>query len=129
MALLKEYQIIVSPRNKEQTEQYKEIKGIIVLEKAVDGPSLIKQVDLVMSGGGTMNREAAVLGTPIISLYSGELLEVDNYLIKKGLMIHDKSPTLELIKKVISQKPKKVNFNKLGKEAIDKIIREIEKFK
>ncbi len=123
------YQIIVSTRTKQEVLKYKGLNNVIVLDKPVDGPSLIKQVDLVMSGGGTMNREAAVLGIPVISLYSGELLDVDKYLIKKGLMIHNKNPSLDLIKKIMKNKTKKINFNNIGKEAINQIINEIEDLK
>jgi predicted glycosyltransferase len=76
-----------------------------------------------------MNREAAVLSVPVISLYSGDLLAVDRYLIEKELMVNDPNPALGLIKRIIESKPKKVNFDKLGKEALDIIIREIEEFR
>ena len=124
----KGYKIILSPRTEEQKEQYKKIKNVIVLEKPVHAPSLMKYVDLVMSAGGTMNREAAVLEVPVISLYSGELLEVDKWLIKKGLMVYNTNPSIELIEQVIKKKNKKkeINLKKLGKNAIDKIVREVE---
>ena len=129
--LSKKYQIIVSPRNEEQIKEYKKLKGIIVLEKPVHAPSLIKKMDLVMSGGGTVNREAAVLGKPVVSLYSGELLEVDKYLIENGLMIHDKNPSLDLIEGIIEDKKEnlegkeKIDFKIIGRQAIDKIIKAI----
>ena len=44
--------------------------------------------DLFIGAGGTMTREAAVLGIPTISVYQDTLLDVDNYLIQKGHMIH-----------------------------------------
>ena len=46
----------------------------------------MKACDLVIGAGGTMNREAALLGTPVISCYPGKLLSVDAYYIEKGLM-------------------------------------------
>lgn len=124
--LASKYQIIISPRNEEQKKSYEEIKGVIILEAPVDGPTLIKNVDLVMGGGGTMNREAAVLGKPVISLYSGKLLASDNYLIERGLMVHNPNPSFELIEEIINKRGRKINFAKMGKEAVKKKIKEIE---
>jgi uncharacterized protein len=123
--LSKKYQIIVSPRTPEEKMKYKNL-DVFVLENPVHGPSLIKKVDLIMSGGGTMNREAAVLGKPVISLYSGDLLSVDRYLIKKGLMVHNPNPDENLIEKVLKAKIKKINFKKMGEEGMNIIIKEIE---
>jgi len=127
--LQEKYQIIVSPRTDEQKESYKRIKGVIVLEKPVDGPSLMKSVDMVMGGGGSMNREAAVMGKPVISLYSGKLLESDLYLIEKGLMAHSLKPSFELIESVMKKKVKTLDYKKIGKAAIEKIMKEIESLK
>jgi len=124
--ICKKYQVVVSPRTEEQKDSYKKIEGVIVLEKLVDGPTLMKSVDMITGGGGTMNREAAVMGKPVISLYSGELLASDKYLIKKGLMIHNQNPSFELIDKVMKKKVKALNYKDLGKQAIKKIIGVIE---
>jgi hypothetical protein len=75
---------------------------------ALDGPNLLYHADLVISGGGTMNREASVLGTPTYSLFKGKLAGVDHYLIEQGYMKHigeeNKIPTIEVSKKKY-QKP------------------------
>ena len=55
---------------------------------ALDGPNLLYHADLVISGGGTMNRESAVLGTPTYSLFKGKSAAVDRYLIEQGRMKH-----------------------------------------
>lgn len=84
--------IVLIARYKNQKEEYKKkyknYKNFIIIEKIVDGPQLIANSKLVLSAGGTMNREACVLGIPVISLYSGKLLAVDKWLIKKGYMKH-----------------------------------------
>lgn len=54
--------------------------------RALDGPNLLYHADLVISGGGTMNREAAVLCTPTYTVFQGELGSVDRYLIHIGQM-------------------------------------------
>ena len=57
---------------------------ITVPEEAVDGLNLIWHSDLVVSGGGTMNREAAALGVPVYSIFRGKLGAVDKYLSENG---------------------------------------------
>jgi uncharacterized protein len=57
---------------------------LIVPPRAVDGRSLVAFADVLVSGGGTMNREAAVLGTPAWSIFEGRLGAVDEMLIREG---------------------------------------------
>jgi predicted glycosyltransferase len=67
-------------------EQHKD--RVHIPEKVLDGPQLLYHADLVIGGGGTMNREAAVLGTPVYSLFMGKIAAVDSYLIQKKCMTH-----------------------------------------
>jgi predicted glycosyltransferase len=60
---------------------------IMVPKHAVDGLDLIWYSDLVISGGGTMNREAAALGIPVYSLFRGTMGAVDNHLAKTGKLV------------------------------------------
>ena len=55
-------------------------------ERAIDAQSLIAHADLVISGGGTMNREAVALGTPVWTTFEGRLGAVDEALIASGRM-------------------------------------------
>jgi predicted glycosyltransferase len=57
---------------------------VIVPDKAVDAQSLIALADLVVSAGGTMNREAAALGVPVYTTYGGRIGGVDEMLIRDG---------------------------------------------
>ena len=57
---------------------------VLVPERAVDGRSLVALADLLVSAGGTMNREAAVLGTPVWSIFEGRLGAVDEQLAREG---------------------------------------------
>jgi hypothetical protein len=57
---------------------------LIVPERPVDAQSLIAYADLVVSAGGTMNREAVALGTPVYTLFEGRLGAVDERLIAEG---------------------------------------------
>jgi uncharacterized protein len=60
------------------------LPSVIVPERAVDAQSLIALADVVVSAGGTMNREAAALGVPVYTTYGGRLGGVDEELIREG---------------------------------------------
>jgi predicted glycosyltransferase len=79
-------QAFVIPRTDEQRDFVKslELPSVIVPERAVDAQSLIAFADLVVSAGGTMNREAAALGVPVYTTYGGRLGGVDEQLIREG---------------------------------------------
>jgi uncharacterized protein len=76
----------VIPRTDEQRDYVESLAlpSVIVPERAVDAQSLIALADLVVSAGGTMNREAAALGVPVYTTYGGRLGGVDEELIREG---------------------------------------------
>jgi predicted glycosyltransferase len=63
-----------------------------VPERAVDAQSLVAYADVVISAGGTMNREAVALGTPVWTTFEGRLGAVDERLIAEGRLRHLRSP-------------------------------------
>jgi uncharacterized protein len=79
-------QTVVLPRTHEQADAVDAlgIDGVHVPRRAVDGRSLVALADLLVSAGGTMNREAAVLGTPVWSMFEGRLGAVDELLVHQG---------------------------------------------
>lgn len=60
--------------------------NIIIPERVLDGANLLAAADLVVSGGGTMNREAAALGVPTATVFAGKGAAVDEYLVREGRM-------------------------------------------
>jgi len=77
--------VLVLPRIKEQKEQLaKAFPQFFFSDQVLDGLQLVAHVDAVVSGGGSMNREAACLGTPAVSFFSGDLPAVDQELQKQG---------------------------------------------
>jgi predicted glycosyltransferase len=80
---------IVIPRTAEQRDFVRGLglPSVLVPEQAVDGQSLIALADLVVSAGGTMNREAVALGVPVYTTYGGRLGGVDELLIREGRLI------------------------------------------
>jgi len=79
-------QAIVLPRTEAQSELVRSLAlpSLIVPPGAVEAQSLVALADLVVSAGGTMNREAAALGTPVYTTYGGRLGGVDEALIRDG---------------------------------------------
>ena len=77
---------VVLPRTSEQRETVlaRGLPSLHVPERAVDAQSLIALADLVVSAGGTMNREAVALGTPVYTTFAGRLGAVDETLIRDG---------------------------------------------
>lgn len=77
---------VVIPRVDSQRQEIvaRGLPSLIVPEQAVDAQSLIALADLVVSAGGTMNREAVALGTPVWTLFSGRLGGVDERLLAEG---------------------------------------------
>ena len=74
-------QVVVLPRTEEQRAELSAAGGFVIPEVAVDGPSLVALADLVVSAGGTMNREAVALGTPVLTTFEGKIGAVDEKLI------------------------------------------------
>jgi predicted glycosyltransferase len=69
-----------------QREELAGVPGFVVPERAIDAQSLIAHADLVISAGGTMNREAAALGVPVYTTFEGRPGAVDERLIAEGRM-------------------------------------------
>ncbi len=79
-------QPVLLPRTAEQRTELRAVPGFIVPAQAIDAQSLIAHADLVISAGGTMNREAVALGTPVYSTFEGRLGAVDERLFQQGRM-------------------------------------------
>ena len=129
---LDETQLVLLPRNKRQEEFIREIwpsavasGKIIIPDHAVNGLDLMWYSDLVLSGGGTMNREAAALGVPVYSIFRGTIGAVDNYLAQKGRLVllenaDDLNTKLKLVKR-----DKNILPEKSEKKALDTIVNTI----
>ena len=77
-------QTVVLPRTREQREEVRGLGPFVVPEHAVDAQSLVAFADLVISAGGTMNREAVALGTPVYTTFTGRMGAVDERLVAEG---------------------------------------------
>jgi predicted glycosyltransferase len=79
-------QPVVLPRVASQRAELRDVPGFVVPERAIDAQSLIAYADLVISAGGTMNREAVALGVPVYTTFEGRPGAVDERLIGEGRM-------------------------------------------
>jgi len=95
-------QAVVLPRTEEQRDFVRglDLPSLVIPDRAVDAQSLIALADLVVSAGGTMNREAAALGVSVYTTYGGRLGGVDEELIRQGRLAPLTDPrALELQKR------------------------------
>lgn len=102
----KNVKIILLPRKRYQGTELKKKhpqSNIIVPEKVLDGANLLAAADLVISGGGTMNREAAALGVPTATIFAGHAAAIDEYLIRENRLLkinrREDLAELQIIKK------------------------------
>lgn len=125
--------MVILPRNeKKQTAFIKnkwpewiKSKKIIIPDKVVNGLNLIWYSDLVISGGGTMNREAAALGVPVYSIFRGKIGAVDHYLSKNGRLtllesIEDVKTSIKVVRR-----DKSDNLEQQTRNALDTIVKHI----
>jgi predicted glycosyltransferase len=102
LAAASEAQAVVIPRTEEQgaAVRARDAANLIVPARAIDAQSLIAYADLVVSAGGTMNREAVALGTPVFTTFTGRMGGVDEALIADGrLQVLADPAVLELRKR------------------------------
>jgi uncharacterized protein len=78
--------VVILPRNESQRRAYSALApaNFVLPSEPLDGANLIAHSDLVISGGGTMNREAAALGIPAASIYAGAWAAIDEELVRQG---------------------------------------------
>ena len=92
-------QSVVLPRTEAQRAELRAVPGFVVPEQAIDAQSLIAYADLVISAGGTMNREAVALGTPVYTTFEGRLGAVDERLIQTARLHKLRDPAQLDLKK------------------------------
>ena len=86
IAAVDNVQLVFLPRTPDQDilPSVAGVKEVIIPKKVYDGPSLVACVDMVISGGGTMTREAAIMGVPSYSFFRGRNGMVDESLVAAG---------------------------------------------
>jgi predicted glycosyltransferase len=124
--------LVAVPRNDKQGARLRErwadlfANGTMrVPGRVVDGLNLIWSSDLVISGGGTMNREAAALGVPVYSVFRGQIGAVDRYLSAAGRLVLLERVEDVRTKIVVARRPRQLRTAQAGSEALSSIVRQI----
>jgi len=96
-SIFPEHRIVIMTRYSSQGKLFRRLGNrILLVDRVVDGTNLVRFASLFIGGGGTMTQEAALLGVPAISIFSGPKLTVLEYLHRKGLVTHFPDPRLAL---------------------------------
>ncbi len=130
-----EVKIVLVPRNQSQASQIRALKPhlfasgqAVIPDRVVDGLNLIWHSDLVISGGGTMNREAAALGVPVYSIFRGKIGAVDRYLAAQGRLTLIESPEQLPAKLLLRRRERPGGPSRGGQGALEAIVAHIIKF-
>jgi len=114
-------QVMLLPRNEAQRAMYsaKAVDRLIIPAAPLDGPNLIASSDLVISAGGTINREAAALGVPAASIYAGRWAAVDEELVREGRLRRIENVTN--LRQLAIEKKKTTNPRR-SRDVIDEVV-------
>lgn len=112
--------VVLLPRNDSQRTGYAGRERLIIPPSPLPGADLIAASDLVISAGGTINREAAALGVPTASIYAGKWAAVDEGLVNEG-RLHRISDTADLHRLAV-EKRQSVNPRR-SSSVIDEVVK------
>jgi predicted glycosyltransferase len=125
-------QVILVPRNGKQASSMRALwpglfasGKMIIPEHVVDGLNLIWYSDLVISGGGTMNREAAAMGVPVYSIFRGPIGAVDRYLAANGRLVLLESIDDVKSKVRLVRRSRSIDARMAPRPALDSIVNHI----
>jgi predicted glycosyltransferase len=125
--------IVLLPRNRQQGEfirgrwpQWFAQNKTVIPNGALDGLNLIWQSDLLVSGGGTMNREAATLGVPVYSIFRGAIGAVDRHLQQSSRLIMIETPEDVARKIKLEKRVRKSVADTTSRKSLDHIVNTIE---
>lgn len=122
--------VTVLARGDVQGQHYRDPRfiGIRVVDTALDVEHIAAECDLFIGAGGTMTREMAVLGIPTVSVYQGQLLDVDRFLLAQGAFSCEPALTgarvLQLLDQLQRRSPN-VELLQKGRAAYDMITSSI----
>jgi uncharacterized protein len=121
--------VVLLPRNHRQADairrewpQFLASGKVVIPEHALDGLNLIWYSDLVVSGGGTMNREAAALGVPVYSIFRGKMGAVDQFLSDNGRLVMIERPEDLVAKVSLSRRVRPMAPDRRTRPALQAIV-------
>lgn len=132
LALIPEVRMVVLPRTPKQGHEIEAAwpklctsRKLLIPQKVLDGLNLIWYSDLVISGGGTMNREAAALGVPVYSVFRGTIGAVDQYLAANGRLVLLESPADLTTKLSVRRRSPAIHHSAAGQETLESVTNHI----
>lgn len=124
--------MVILPRNRKQGDAIRRARPELfrrgkttIPDNVIDGLNLIWHSDLVISGGGTMNREAAAMGVPVYSIFRGQIGAVDRYLAANGRLTLIESRQEVRSKLVLKHRRRPMNPSYAGSETLNAIVEQI----
>jgi len=125
--------MILLPRNEHQAAAIRSkwnslhaTGRVVIPNRVTDGLNLIWHSDLVISGGGTMNREATALGVPVYSIFRGEIGAVDRYLASAGRLILIERPEDIASKLVLAKRNRAQHIDHHQNGALNTIVKHVQ---
>jgi hypothetical protein len=117
--------ILLLPRSESQANHFREfhLNNLVIPSRILNGLNLVYYSDMVISAGGSMNREAIVLGTPAVTVFQGKMAGVDRKMIENGVLRNIQSPE-ELPQLIPARKPD-IPFQPILSPAVNEVIRGI----
>ena len=132
LAAMPEVRMVVLPRTPKQGHEIMTVwpelsssRKLLIPERVLDGLNLIWHSDLVISGGGTMNREAAALGVPVYSIFRGAIGAVDRYLAANGRLVLLESPADLATKLSVRHRSRVAHRNIAGQATLEAVTNHI----
>lgn len=132
LAKMSATRMVVLPRTERQAQEIRtewsnlcESRKLIIPDGVVDGLNLIWHSDLVISGGGTMNREAAALGVPVYSIFRGKIGAVDRFLAENGRMVLLEASGDLNVKLHVCQRNRRGAYNVAGQATLEAVVQHI----
>ena len=115
------YKVIYLPRYREDKMYSRDLKNVYIPPKPLKGLDLCYYSQVVLTGSGTMAREAACMGVPAVSFFPGKkLLSVDEEMIRRGWLYHSRDPD-EIVEYVLSTRRRKPNLDR-AKNVKNKVL-------
>jgi uncharacterized protein len=132
LARFPKVKLVALPRNEKQALELRNRwsdlffrRRMLIPNQVVDGLNLIWHSDLVISAGGTMNREAAALGVPVYSVFRGRIGAVDQYLARCGRLVLIESVEDIQRKIVAARRERPQNPGELADTILNRVVDEI----
>jgi len=110
------FKVVFLPRDEHEKALLKPSEDVFVPEKALSGLDLCWHADAVLTGSGTLAREAALLGVTAVSFFPGTMLAVDQDLVSRNKMYHSRDPA-SIVRHIMNQKQRRQSLSSVKEKS------------